>query len=70
MKAYTILLGTGLLLAAGGPEYADACTRVVYEGTNRTVVTGRTMDWKEDPAATCGSSRAAWSETARPEAIR
>ena len=49
MKAYTILLGTGLLLAAGGPEYADACTRVVYEGTNRTVVTGRTMDWKEDP---------------------
>ena len=47
MKAYTILLGTGLLLAAGGPEYADACTRVVYEGTNRTVVTGRTMDWKE-----------------------
>ena len=49
MKAYTILLGTGLLLAAGGPEYADACTRVVYKGTNRTVVTGRTMDWKEDP---------------------
>lgn len=27
---------------------ADACTRVVYQGKGNTVLTGRTMDWKED----------------------
>lgn len=27
---------------------ADACTRVVYQGKENTVLTGRTMDWKED----------------------
>lgn len=27
---------------------ADACTRVVYQGKDNTVLTGRTMDWKED----------------------
>lgn len=28
---------------------ADACTRAVYLGPENMVVTGRTMDWKEDP---------------------
>ena len=28
---------------------ADACTRAVYLGPDGMVVTGRTMDWKEDP---------------------
>lgn len=28
---------------------ADACTRVVYEGPDEMIATGRTMDWKEDP---------------------
>lgn len=28
---------------------ADACTRAVYLGPDDMVVTGRTMDWKEDP---------------------
>lgn len=26
----------------------DACTRIVYHGLNNTVLTARTMDWKED----------------------
>ena len=28
---------------------SDACTRVVYEGPEGMIATGRTMDWKEDP---------------------
>ncbi len=32
-------------------NYAEACTRVVYQGPGNTVITGRTMDWKEDPAS-------------------
>jgi len=30
------------------PQQADACTRVVYQGLGNTVVTARSMDWKED----------------------
>ena len=30
-------------------EKSDACTRVVYEGPDGMIATGRTMDWKEDP---------------------
>lgn len=30
-------------------DKADACTRVVYEGPEGMIATGRTMDWKEDP---------------------
>lgn len=26
----------------------DACTRIVYQGLNNTVITARSMDWKED----------------------
>lgn len=29
-------------------QKADACTRAVYIGPDHMVVTGRTMDWKED----------------------
>lgn len=28
---------------------AEMCTRAVYTGPEQTVLTGRTMDWKEDP---------------------
>ena len=35
--------------AAGMSEKADACTRAVYLGPDSMIVTGRTMDWKEDP---------------------
>lgn len=27
---------------------AHACTRIVYDGLNNTIITARTMDWKED----------------------
>ncbi len=30
-------------------EQAQACTRAVYLGPEDMIVTGRTMDWKEDP---------------------
>lgn len=29
-------------------QQAEACTRAVYVGPDRMIVTGRTMDWKED----------------------
>ena len=30
-------------------QESEACTRVVYEGPDGMIATGRTMDWKEDP---------------------
>lgn len=30
-------------------EQNKACTRAVYLGLDDMIVTGRTMDWKEDP---------------------
>ncbi len=48
MNKKTIL--TMLLAAAAwGEPKAEMCTRVVYTGPEETVLTGRTMDWKEDP---------------------
>ncbi|MDE6397340.1 MAG: linear amide C-N hydrolase, partial [Muribaculaceae bacterium] len=38
------------LTAAFAPVDTDACTRVVYTGDDGTVITGRTLDWKEDIA--------------------
>lgn len=37
------------LACVGLPKAAIACTRAVYLGPDGRVVTGRTMDWKEDP---------------------
>lgn len=40
-----------LMILAGvvaSVESASACTRVVYQGPNNTILTGRSMDWKED----------------------
>ena len=45
----TILPLLSLLCMAVFTEKSDACTRVVYEGPEGMIVTGRTMDWKEDP---------------------
>ena len=39
----------GLMLSLCCYEKLDACTRVVYEGPESMIATGRTMDWKEDP---------------------
>lgn len=46
MKKGLVFLGALVLL--GLAIKVDACTRVVYAGTNGTVVTGRTMDWKTE----------------------
>lgn len=32
----------------GAVQNSDACTRVVYKGTNQTVITARSMDWKDE----------------------
>mgnify|MGYP004536850441 CR=1 FL=1 len=45
------ITGLALLLAAvslGSVQPVDACTRAVYIGPDQMVITGRTMDWKED----------------------
>ncbi len=45
-KTILILL---LAMAAWSEPRAEMCTRVVYTGPEKTTLTGRTMDWKEDP---------------------
>lgn len=44
------LRGFACLLALGSvlPHGADGCTRALYVGADGTVITGRSMDWKED----------------------
>lgn len=45
------LTGVALLLSAAslvGMQPVEACTRAVYLGPDQMVITGRTMDWKED----------------------
>lgn len=44
----TFLSGT-IVLFLTSVWSTDACTRAVYLGPDNLVVTGRTMDWKEDP---------------------
>ncbi len=44
----TLLVGTTFFLTSGVLP-AWTCTRAVYLGVNNLVITGRTMDWKEDP---------------------
>lgn len=48
MTRKTILV-TLLAMAVWTEQRAEMCTRVVYTGPERTVMTGRTMDWKDDP---------------------
>lgn len=38
-----------MVAAAAVTGKSDACTRAVYLGPDNMIVTGRTMDWKEDP---------------------
>ena len=38
-----------MVAAAAVTGKSDACTRSVYLGPDNMIVTGRTMDWKEDP---------------------
>ena len=44
-----ILPFLGLVCMTLCHDKSNACTRVVYEGPEGMIATGRTMDWKEDP---------------------
>lgn len=49
MKKHYAIVAAALTAAAGAASFrADACTRVVYEGPQQTVITARSMDWTED----------------------
>ena len=45
----TLTLLFSLIFLLSFSEKNEACTRVVYEGPDGMIATGRTMDWKEDP---------------------
>ena len=47
MKNYYLIIISGLLLSCLSAPI-QACTRVVYKGPGNTVLTARSMDWKED----------------------
>lgn len=38
-----------VFLLSALPEPGQSCTRAVYLGPDNLIITGRTMDWKEDP---------------------
>ena len=42
------ILSLGLVLASGLFNNVHPCTRIVYQGPNGTILTARSMDWKED----------------------
>ncbi|MBC8315898.1 MAG: linear amide C-N hydrolase [Bacteroidales bacterium] len=46
-KLRTAILFIGLLIIAKASD-SKACTRVVYQGPNGTIITARSMDWKDD----------------------
>ncbi len=50
VKLLFIALIAGFLIT-GKTENSQACTRVVYQGPNNTVITARSMDWKDEIAA-------------------
>lgn len=47
-KKLILALAVVAVALVGGIHPADACTRAVYIGPDNMVITGRTMDWKED----------------------
>ena len=48
MKIPALTMLCAVALAVQSPQ-AEACTRAVYLGPDGMTVTGRTMDWREDP---------------------
>ena len=51
MKQSSILLLvflTGILISLISHQQLNACTRIVYQGPNGTIITARSMDWNED----------------------
>lgn len=49
MRPNKVAFGLSLILSVAALSRTDACTRVVYNGLDGTVMTARSMDWKEDP---------------------
>lgn len=49
MKKTSLLAAFGVCALAVVSLPSDACTRAVYLGPDGMTVTGRTMDWREDP---------------------
>lgn len=47
-KRGTVALTALAALFSLGIQQAGACTRATYIGPDNMVITGRTMDWKED----------------------
>ncbi|WP_430613503.1 linear amide C-N hydrolase [Flavobacterium sp. JP2137] len=48
MNKAAVFFAFFLLFSLGIPTNTAACTRVVYKGPNGTVITARSMDWKDD----------------------
>lgn len=49
-ERYKVIVAASIVACVCGISLpANACTRAVYLGPDNMVVTGRTMDWKEDP---------------------
>ena len=50
MKRVRLLCFTSIVMAIAliAAQAAYACTRALYVGADGTVITGRSMDWKED----------------------
>lgn len=58
---YKIIAVVSIIVSLHGiPVRTDACTRAVYLGPDDMIVTGRTMDWKEDPQSNIYFSREGW----------
>lgn len=47
MKKFPLILFS-LILSVGLWNPSDACTRVVYKGPQNTVLTARSMDWRDE----------------------
>lgn len=47
INVYSIVLSVAVFFGIS-VDSLKACTRVVYQGVNNMIITGRTMDWKED----------------------
>ncbi|MEJ5056394.1 linear amide C-N hydrolase [Sphingobacterium sp. MYb382] len=51
MKKLGLFATLTLLFASYSNSISNACTRVVYKGPNNTIITARSMDWKDEIAA-------------------
>ena len=53
MKAISIILLS--IVIGGWLNVIDACTRMVYQGPNNTIITARSIDWKIESITNLGS---------------